>query len=179
MITYRGIYYSIESLKQIEPDAEKLFEPFPEVFKQLYIRGFDRDLLGDIESTLTNTKENTNKRRKRAKIYRKDIQHPKINHPETVGEPVYYRYTLLLETQELRDFVVSYLRERDFRVSTLYDLIHRRFGSESEFPVAESLSKRSLNLWVFGVNDGYAKDCSEAVMEAVEEFGKGQKITSS
>jgi len=167
---YREIYYAIESLKDMNPAAEKLFKPFPEVFKELYLRGFDKNLLNNIKLAVETREEELSKREMHADIYRKHINCSEVTHPEPIGEAVYYRYSLLLETENMRDFVVSYLRERDFHVSTLYDTIHRRFGSDSEFPSASHLSKRTLNLWVSDVNEDYVRECSEAVVEALKEY---------
>ena len=166
---YREIYYSIEDFKKMKPEAEKLFQAFPEVFEELYIRGFEEYLLPEINSAFDSLEQDIEERKKNARRYRESIDLPEVTHPDPLGTPVYYRYSLMLKTTELRDSVVSYLRERDFHVSTLYDTIHRRFGVTSEFPNAEYLSERTVNLWVHGVDSDYVENCSEAVEEAVEE----------
>jgi dTDP-4-amino-4,6-dideoxygalactose transaminase len=166
---YREIYYSIEDFKKMKPEAEKLFQAFPEVFEELYIRGFEEYLIPEINSTFDSLEQDIEERKKNARGYRESIDLPEVTHPDPLGMPVYYRYSLMLKTPELRDSVVSYLRERDFHVSTLYDTIHRRFGVTSEFPNAEYLSERTVNLWVHGVDSEYVENCSEAVEEAVEE----------
>lgn len=168
---YREIFYAIESLEQDHPPTSKLFENFPSVFRELYLQGFDDALLPSIANALDELSESLSIRREHAAIYRRLLNHPKIRHPDPSGSPIYYRYSIALESPELRSFVVSYLRDRDYHVSTLYDPIHKRFGSTATFPTAETLSERTINLWVAPtVGVDYVEKCTNVVLEAIETY---------
>lgn len=168
---YRDLYYQIEDLKQILPAASQLYRPFPDVFKPLYHRGLDPSVPGRLSRALNGVNDAITTRREHASIYRSELSHPSITHPEPLGSPVYYRYSVCLESKEMRDFIVASLRDENFHVSTLYDTIHHRFGQSGPFNTAADLSSRTMNLWVSPRIDAeYVKNCAHKTIESIAEF---------
>jgi dTDP-4-amino-4,6-dideoxygalactose transaminase len=174
---YRELYYDIEALEEVHPQASKLYRPFPEVFRELYHQGIEADVPEKIKSKLDDVNELTTLRRRHAEQYRSQLDHDAINHPSPRGDPVYYRYSIRLTTRDLRDYVVGYLRERDIHVSTLYKPIHKRFGSDRSLQTAEDLSEKTINLWVDETVDmEYVQRCCETILSAIDEFEGDSKL---
>ncbi|WP_440992287.1 DegT/DnrJ/EryC1/StrS family aminotransferase [Haloarchaeobius baliensis] len=168
---YRELYYAIEDLKEVTETAHQLFEPFPSVFRELYVRGTTDELPGHVSPTLNELEDEIAARKANADRYRNELEDPRITHPDPKDGTVYYRYSIRLPTREVRDYIVTYLRERDIHVSTLYETIHRRFGSEADVPTAERLADETLNLWVTSdVSESYVTRCCETIANALAEY---------
>lgn len=168
---YRDLYYSIRDLSEIVPEATDLFDPLPDVFRDLYIRGYDEADLPALDSALSGVQEAIETRRRHAEAYQSLIDHPAVTHPEPRGCPVHYRYSIRLPDRQTRDSVVAFLREADIHVSTLYDPpLHSHFDASDSFPTAEQLADRTLNLWVAErVDEDYIERCVGAVLDGIEE----------
>jgi len=165
---YRDLYYLIDDLREITDRAEQLFATLPEVFRELYVTGLSSDRQAAIRTVLDEYESVVETRRHHADLYQKELNHPDVTHPETAGDPVFYRYSVQFPDEEVRNHVVSVLRERDFHASTLYDPIHRRFGADDEYPTAVELTERTLNLWVSpAVDSAYVRDCVEVIKSAL------------
>jgi dTDP-4-amino-4,6-dideoxygalactose transaminase len=168
---YRDIYYAIEDLTAIHPPAKQLYEPFPRVFRELYLRGFDPDVTAAIADGYESLAEAVATRRRHADRYHDGLDHPRITRPDPRGIPSYSRYSIRFDTTTLRDHVVESLRDDDFHVSTLYSPIHERFGDSSAYPVATDLASQTINLWVTPrVDRTYVYNCIDAVITSVTEF---------
>lgn len=168
---YRNLYYSIEDLTELTDRAHKLFGTLPKVFRELYVCGFDDALLTTIDSALTEREAVIETRRRHAELYRTTMTHDRLTHPDPAGNPVHYRYSVTLDSEALRDHVVSSLRDSDIHVSTLYDPIHQRFGDMTTYETAESLSRRTINVWVSReVDEAYVRRTAEAVVDSIKEY---------
>lgn len=168
---YRDVYYAIEDLGEVTDEAYRLFKPFPEVFQELYMRGTTADLPNRVATALSGIDEEAAVRKMNADSYRSELDDDRITHPEPLDGTIYYRYSVRMPSKEVRDYIVDYLRNRDIHVSTLYDTIHRRFGSDAAAPIAERLSRETLNLWVTSeVDEEYVLRCCENVQEALTEY---------
>ncbi len=168
---YKNIFYSIRDYQREFSNGKQLFEQLPTLFRDLYIQGFNENWIDDINNALDNLEEEIQVRRRHATIYDSNITHPSVTHPDPSGQTSYYRYSVRLPSEECRDFVVSYLREREFHVSTLYYPIGNQFPVESDITTATRLSKETINLWVDStVNEEYVRNCAEAVNQAVEVY---------
>jgi len=167
---YRELYYSIDDLRAVTDRAERLFGALPAAFRDLYVRGLRAEQVGSISAALDTHEETIDRRRSHASRYRSALDDPRIDHPEPLGEPVYYRYSLTLPSAPARDHVVTVLREQDIHVSTLYDPIHRRFGDGGSYPTAADLSARTINLWVDDTQDAASIErTAAAITDALDE----------
>jgi len=168
---YKNIYYAIEDAQEITNAASQLFEPIPNVFRELYMRGTSDTLPERVQGALATVDEEISARETNAVVYSSMLNHSSILHPDPQTGTVYYRYSIRLPSEKIRDDIVAYLRERDIHVSTLYDTIHRRFGSEADILTAQRLSRKTLNLWVSSdVDEEYAIRCCETVRSALKEY---------
>lgn len=168
---YREISYAIQDLSKVHPEGNRLFEAFPEVFEELFYKKFDTNMAQSIATALDTLPSELDTRRQHTQLYRELLSHSAITHPNPVGDPVYYRYSVQLTTEPLRNHVVEYLRDRDIHVSTLYPPVHERFAPQQECPVATRLHDHTLNLWVSStVSETYVRHCAETILEAIEAY---------
>ena len=168
---YRDIYYAIDDLKELATEPHALYESLPEAFHDLFQYGFKSKWIPNIRNGLNSLDEICQVRQNHATIYRNRLQHPKIVHPDPVGDPVYFRYSVQLESKELRDYLVSYLRKRDYHVSTLYTPIPPQFGDMSTYSSAEELAQQTVNLWVTPTVDSeYVRNCCSCLLEGIRRF---------
>jgi dTDP-4-amino-4,6-dideoxygalactose transaminase len=168
---YRSLYRETTALVEACDVGERLFRDLPDVFEELYVHRFDDGRLDALAAALDGLPDTIETRRTHAATYCDRIDHPSITHPDPAGDTVYYRYSLRLPDRETRDFVVSYLRDRNFHVSTLYDPITRHIKLEADFPTAKRLSRRTLNLWVAPRVDGqYVRECADTFLAALDAY---------
>jgi dTDP-4-amino-4,6-dideoxygalactose transaminase len=168
---YREIYYTIDDLKKLTSNAHALYEPLPDAFHDLFQYGFKSEWITGIQAGLDSLNEISTIRKEHAAIYRDRLQHPKITHPDPIGDPVLFRYSVRLESKELRDHIVSYLRERDYHVSTLYAPVPEQFGDEKPYHTTDRLARQTINLWVTpDIDSEYIRNCCIRVLEGIELF---------
>jgi dTDP-4-amino-4,6-dideoxygalactose transaminase len=149
---YRRVYYALWALAEQDPALHLLFLPLPEVFRPLYLFGFDPGDAPGLLSALGGLPAAVETRRRNAALYRRSLTHPLIQHPRPADGAVPWRYTLLILNGQGRD-VAREMRDRGFDASTWYPAVHRWFRSGRAQSIGDLtnalyLERCLLNLWV-------------------------------
>lgn len=153
---YSETYYSVERITNKSFKLNPLFWSFPAIFRPLYVYSDNgsEEKLKEISEKLIVLSDTIERRQLYWNEYRKRIaEDPAISFPALRDGSVAWRFTFRIE-REKRDEVVTTLRARHIDVSTWYPSLFNRFSpAQSLFerrslPVAETLSKELINLWV-------------------------------
>lgn len=89
-------------------------------------------------------------RKKKADLYRKNINSKFVTHIDEITGQMYWRYNILVDVGK-RDLLINLLRENGFLVSKWYPPINKLFvceDSSKEFLGAEKFYKKVVNLFV-------------------------------
>lgn len=143
---YVEVYSAVQSLREVEPRAERMLNGFPSVFERWFLHGFPDWARGRLMSELRDVETLVSRRRDIASLYRREIKSKSVTHPKATGNPVHYRYGVLLDSEELRDRVLQRLRGQKLEVNSLHEPVHKLLGSGGSLPGAEAVSSRILNL---------------------------------
>lgn len=147
---YKRYYYNTADIR----DAYKrkcLFLAMPYLYEDLYLYKFENEISEMIYLELEELKKNTAKRKENARMYRKELQHPCIVHPEYKFNGTIYRYSILLKGG-YQEKVTDALRKNGYDASNLYYVplheIYLTDQNEEKFENAKYVSRSILNLWV-------------------------------
>lgn len=166
---YVDVYGSVQSLRAVEPRATRLLAEFPSVFERLFTHGFPERVRTQLTVGLDQAEELVDRRRRVAEIYKDVLDHEAITHPEPIGDPVQFRYGLLLESETHRDDTLNELRDRGLEANSLHEPVDGIFEDGSSQPGAQEVSRRLLNLRDEPfLDDDDQIEYARAVLNAVE-----------
>lgn len=168
---YRDIYYAIDDLRESTPEVHALYDPLPEAFHDLFQYGFKSQWIKNISAGLDSLDDICTTRKEHAEIYQNKLQHPQITHPDPLGDPVHFRYSIQLESKEIRDHLVSHLRKHNYHISTLYTPVPIQFGDKGEYSETKKLARQTVNLWVTpDVNSEYVRNCCSCILSGIKQY---------
>jgi len=149
---WRKLYYPIYELTYENKRLSQIFHSLPDIFSEMYLFSYDRTNEKEIIEKLKSLQVITQARKGNANLYSSMINSPKVIHPKISDHSSPWRYSFLVP-EELRDDLVSYLRDYNIEVSTWYPPIYNwykgaSFQKNSQFKNANNFSKRVINLWV-------------------------------
>lgn len=153
----RATYYRLKAKADQEPRLNALFLPLPEIYRDLYLIGFDPTRTEDLMHALDGLETAVDARRRKAAIYREALADADgmFLEPRPGGVP--WRFSFLLPEGQQSN-VTDGLRAADFDASNWYPALPKWYEAgrrqESEtFANADQIEHRILNLWLDSATD--------------------------
>lgn len=169
---YVEIYTAVQSYRDIREDAKMLLYSFPRVFKDYLIHGFASEYETPLQRELEELSDLIERRRIHADIFREELSLDCVRHPDPAGDPVFFRYGVLVNDKETRDEAVERLRADDVQVNTLHEPMHSLFETGDDLENTEYVSDRIINLKDDPrASESDVRTYARRIREAIEQAG--------
>lgn len=173
---YRKLYYTVVECSQHDRAFYKVFHLFPELFRPLYLYNIGAGQAQKIHDGLDLLEEEVVIRKNTAERYRKSLEGiPGIRFFSPSGPGVPWRFSFCVN-RNIRNHLLDEVRKKGFDISSWYPSIVEwtstcQMDDGDEFPVAESIEKEVINLWVTSEYDPTRADAlSEFIGNITKKF---------
>lgn len=172
-ILMRAVYLAVYSVAQrTRPISARastaLLGAMPSMLKKAYLIGPKNLDTRRIQDSLSRLNAEKELRVRNAMTYRALLTHPQVTHPPVVQDPNYYKYSVLVGNPRLRDKLVSELKARGFKASSLYWPIDAFLGppDHTGLPNSHYVGSRIVNFPVEPrITTKEVKACATAALE--------------
>ncbi len=152
-LLYRKLFYTVWECGQANPAFYKMFDPFPDLFRVMLLYGITEPIAAAIFNALDELDSEISHRKQIAALYRRELKNiDSIDFFDVSDASVPWRFTFRL-AQRFRNDILEEVRLAEYDISSWYPSITdwtpsgRKQGREL-FPVANTLEKQVVNLWV-------------------------------
>lgn len=149
---YRKLFYAIWECGQNDTRFYTMFDSFPELFRNLFLRTLSDGIASNILHSLGSLQEEVLWRRKIAKVYTEALRGIPSIKPITSGAGVPWRFTFRMPPEK-RNSLLEGVRAAQYDISSWYPCITQwtlsgRKQGKKIFPIANKLEREVVNLWV-------------------------------
>jgi dTDP-4-amino-4,6-dideoxygalactose transaminase len=168
---YRTLYYSIWECSKKNSKFLKLFDVFPELFRDLYFSKASESLADKINVAIERLDDEVSNRRRLDCLYREYLgKIPGVTLFNPTGPGVPWRFSFRMDSKN-RDLVLDRIRAQGYDASSWYPCIPEwttpgRAQGKRNFPVAQCLEDEIINLWV---SQDYSKEKVKSIANIIHE----------
>lgn len=174
---YRRLYYTVVECSQHDRAFYRIFHLFPELFKPLYLYNIGARQAQKIHDGLGLLAEEVVNRKNTAELYRKSLEGiAGIRFFSPTGPGVPWRFSFCVN-RTIRNHLLQEVRKAGFDISSWYPSIVEwtstyQMQNGDGFPVAESIEREVVNLWV---TKEYGQGRADALSELIGKILKNSE----